>query len=319
MKNSFIFYSSFDEALRELPDKSRLKIYDAITDYALRGIDAQFTGVEKAVFSLIKPQLQANNQRYENGKKGGAPKGNSNAKKTTEKTTEKQPTVDFVEEEKTTKKQPNENENVNVNVIPPFYSPHRVEKQKNYEELFFEKYPKYAKDRAKARKDFDYKRLIEEFEKSSYLRSLYTLKQVNDNYALIVTGEFRDKEPKKDEFVEAANARADRERWYAMRRALSEEKSDRIKSEMMKDRKYFELNGRLGDLDIAIARAEIDEDERREAQLRAEREDLLEARVEILKKHKYTEEDLLPNYFCDKCKDTGWQEDGKACDCYLKS
>ena len=69
-KNSFVFYLSFDEALRELPEKSRLRLYDAITDYALRGKDTVFTGIEKAVFSLIKPQLQANNQRYENGCKG---------------------------------------------------------------------------------------------------------------------------------------------------------------------------------------------------------------------------------------------------------
>ena len=71
MKDSFIFYASFDEALRELPDKSRLKIYDATTDYALRGIQAEFSGVEKAVFTLIKQQIDNHNKRVENGKKGG--------------------------------------------------------------------------------------------------------------------------------------------------------------------------------------------------------------------------------------------------------
>ncbi|MBQ5930517.1 MAG: hypothetical protein IIX02_06980, partial [Clostridia bacterium] len=69
-KNSFVFYLSFYEALRELPEKSRIRLYDAIADFALLGKDTEFTGVEKAVFSLIKPQLQANNQRYENGCKG---------------------------------------------------------------------------------------------------------------------------------------------------------------------------------------------------------------------------------------------------------
>ena len=68
-KQSFIFYASFYEALQELSDKSRLKLYDAITSYALEGVECDLTGIEKAVFALIKPQLRANNQRYEKGKK----------------------------------------------------------------------------------------------------------------------------------------------------------------------------------------------------------------------------------------------------------
>ena len=60
--------------------------------------------------SLIKPQILANNERYENGKKGGAPKGNQNAKKQL-----KQPMVDFKNNSKQPNVNVNENENVNVN------------------------------------------------------------------------------------------------------------------------------------------------------------------------------------------------------------
>ena len=74
MKDSYIFYASFDEALRELPDRSRLKVYDAVSDYALRGIVAEFNGMEKAIFTLIKAQIDRRNQRVENGKKGGRKK-----------------------------------------------------------------------------------------------------------------------------------------------------------------------------------------------------------------------------------------------------
>ena len=74
MKDSYVFYASFDEALRELPDKSRLKVYDAVSDYALRGIEPEFNGMEKAIFTLIKAQIDRRNQRVENGKKGGRKK-----------------------------------------------------------------------------------------------------------------------------------------------------------------------------------------------------------------------------------------------------
>ena len=166
-KESFVFYKSFHTALRELPDEIRLKLYDMISTYALFGEELECSGVEKAVFSLIKPQVDANNQRYENGCRGGAPKGNKNAQKkevvstkNNRATTKKQP--------KNNQKQPNENENENDN-IPPFYSPlNGDEKEKKpFEDDFFAKYPRYAKDRKKMREDVDYKRLIEEFEKRS--------------------------------------------------------------------------------------------------------------------------------------------------------
>ena len=116
-KASFIFYASFFEALRELPDKSRLKIYDAICEYALRGNEIELKGIEKAVFSLVKPQLLANKKRYENGLKGGR------GKKQTE--TEEEPNgsqnktkVKPNRNQTESKPKPNENENENV-ITPP--------------------------------------------------------------------------------------------------------------------------------------------------------------------------------------------------------
>ena len=63
---------------------------------------------------LIKPQLEANNQKYINGLKGGAPKGNQNAKKGKEQPKNNQETTE--EQPKNNQKQPNENVNENVNV-----------------------------------------------------------------------------------------------------------------------------------------------------------------------------------------------------------
>lgn len=124
---SFVFYESFSDAINELKPADRLKVYDSITAYVFKGKEPNLSGVSKAIFALIKPQLDANKVRYENGLKGGAPKGNSNARKqpTVESKkqptveSEKQPTVEKEEHLKTTdgclQKQPNENVNENVN------------------------------------------------------------------------------------------------------------------------------------------------------------------------------------------------------------
>lgn len=68
-RDSFIFYRSFYEAIKEIPDEEQLNIYKAITEYALNQNEIQITGVSKAIFTLVKPQLDANFQKYLNGKK----------------------------------------------------------------------------------------------------------------------------------------------------------------------------------------------------------------------------------------------------------
>ena len=104
MRESFIFYKSFYESIKELNPEDQVKIYDAIFTYEFYKEEIKLTGVCKSIFTLILPQLEANDKRYENGKKGGAPKNNQNA-------TKKQPKNN----QKLTKKQPNDNVNVNVN------------------------------------------------------------------------------------------------------------------------------------------------------------------------------------------------------------
>lgn len=74
MTEGFVFYASFAEALKELPDEERLKAYDAITDYALYGIVPEEKGIVAVIFKLVRPQIDANAARRENGKKGGRPK-----------------------------------------------------------------------------------------------------------------------------------------------------------------------------------------------------------------------------------------------------
>lgn len=87
-RDSFIFYRSFFEAIEEVEAESQLPIYRAIAMYALDKKEPKLTGLGKVLWRLIKPQIDANWQRFENGCKGGehgfkggAPVGNQNARK----------------------------------------------------------------------------------------------------------------------------------------------------------------------------------------------------------------------------------------------
>ena len=115
---SMIFYRSFYEAIRELPVENQLNVFTAICKYGLEGEETKLNGIEKVVFLLIKPQIDANNSRKENGKKGGRPRGIkkpmvSEGKNQTK--TELKPMVFENENQTETEPKPNVNVNANAN------------------------------------------------------------------------------------------------------------------------------------------------------------------------------------------------------------
>ena len=69
MRDSFIFYRSFYEAISDLDDMQQLEIYKAVANFSLNFTEPNLSGVTATIFKLIKPQLEANNKRYENGSK----------------------------------------------------------------------------------------------------------------------------------------------------------------------------------------------------------------------------------------------------------
>lgn len=69
-RDSFIFYRSYYEAMSGLKDKDKLQLYDAISELSLNENEVKLTGICKNIFTAIKPQILANSERYENGKKG---------------------------------------------------------------------------------------------------------------------------------------------------------------------------------------------------------------------------------------------------------
>ena len=104
MRESCIFYKSFYDSIKKLDPQDQVQIYNAIFEYQFNGKEIELDGICESIFTLIIPQLKANNKRYENGKKGGRPK---NQNETKEKPKQNQ---------KKTKLKPNVNENDNVNV-----------------------------------------------------------------------------------------------------------------------------------------------------------------------------------------------------------
>ena len=70
-RDSMVFYRSFHEATRELPPEIYKEAMVALMDYALDGRINEVSAYANMFLQMAKPQVDANNQRYINGSKGG--------------------------------------------------------------------------------------------------------------------------------------------------------------------------------------------------------------------------------------------------------
>lgn len=70
-RNQFTFYRSYYEAVRELPKKEQSAVMLAICAYALDEEEPNLTGTAKAIFSLVRPTLDASRRKAISGKSGG--------------------------------------------------------------------------------------------------------------------------------------------------------------------------------------------------------------------------------------------------------
>lgn len=75
-RKQFTFYRSYFEAVKELPKREQCAVILAICDYALDENEPNLTGTAKAIFSLIRPTLDAS-RRKANGGMNGSPKKDS--------------------------------------------------------------------------------------------------------------------------------------------------------------------------------------------------------------------------------------------------
>lgn len=96
MGKGVVIQQSFYEAAQILEPMERLQLYEAVFRYGVEGIEPDgLSPVSHSLFTLIRPNVDTSGNRYqarcENAQKGGAPKGNQNARKkpkTTETTNE---------------------------------------------------------------------------------------------------------------------------------------------------------------------------------------------------------------------------------------
>ena len=79
-RESFVFYRSFYEAIKIIPEENQLILYRAIFEYVFENKEPDITGLELALFITFKTQIDIATKNYnscvENGKKGGRPKKN---------------------------------------------------------------------------------------------------------------------------------------------------------------------------------------------------------------------------------------------------
>ncbi len=219
-RESFIFYRSFMEALSELNDKQYARVFRAITTFALDGVEIDLAGIEKVIFSLVKPQLVANQKKYENGCKGGRKSTEEKAKENQEET-EKQPK----QNQKESKPKPNDNDNVNVNLNV------NLKEEMNKEEkststlkdidislqYFLDKHNISLDSYNSTIYEMDFDRLSKAFDESSWLKkNIKSFRKVCEIYPKILSGYYRDYEATDDEII------IPQEEWATVEKVLTD-------------------------------------------------------------------------------------------------
>ena len=185
-----------------------------------------------------------------------------------------------------------------------------------WKDKFFERFTIFERKNYKD-EGVDYEVLYREFEKSSYLQKMWSFPKVVKLYPQIANGDFRDKLTEQQQRINAADDRAERERYYS----LLQQKANAIAEKNLNKAKQYklfnEINVELSKLEIEIAKAELYNPTQIDG-LKLKQKNLNKELEECLRVIGLTVYDLKPKWHCLKCNDTGWQENGKACDCYKK-
>ena len=304
--DGFTFYKSFYETMKKIRKRTdREKISLAIIEFMFEETEPKNLSEScEIAFESFRRTLEISRARG-----NSAIKSNRNQNEIKTKSNEIKNNTNEINDETSSSL------SLSLSVTPPLYPPpsHKceVEEGKDFKKLFFEKYPAL---KCKKPKDdgINYSVLLTEFEKSATLRGMYSFSKVVGMYESIKAGTYRDK---VDEHIAAVNAKSAREKWYAERQAKAESVAYAYQKKAKENKRFFAVDNELRRLNMELAKAEVSGSDMYLG-LKEYQERLLEERCTILKKLGIEEWQLLPQYECKKCSDSGFLPDGRACDCY---
>lgn len=116
--------------------------------------------------------------------------------------------------------------------------------------------------------------------------------------------------------VAAANAKADRERYYANRRQKAQNIAVKQLDRANQDPEFNAASKELSQMEISLAKAEVFGRYEELRRLQRERKAIQRRRLARLEAIGMCEADFEPRWTCAQCSDTGWLPNGRGCDCY---
>ncbi len=115
--------------------------------------------------------------------------------------------------------------------------------------------------------------------------------------------------------VEAVNAKSDRERYYAQLREKAQTRAEKFIAKANGNARFKEITSELSKMELSLAKAEMF-DPQTLPMLNEQKRSLLAERKTLLSEMGIDETQLLPQFACKKCSDTGFLPNGAACNCY---
>lgn len=155
MRDGFVFYASWLEAIKNLPREIQGEVLTAIIEYGLYGETTETPKpITSAMLAMVKPQIDVNNKRYENGKKGGRPRENNNQEGTKQKPNENQSETKVKPKEKEKEKDKEKENSTEVESKKSAAKAATLSRKEKFYESLVPYLSEYPKDMI--RKFFDY-------------------------------------------------------------------------------------------------------------------------------------------------------------------
>lgn len=319
---------SYQEQINLLSNENAGILFKALFAYKNNNELPKMDCVTNMLFSIFRQDLDAEMQKNERiteiravaGKKGNLAK-QANAKFAKNDLAKVSKTSKCEKRESTfsLKERSKEKDTLFVKENTPL-NPPKVSGES--QKLFFERYGQFKRYANGEYPGIDFKRLFEEFEKSTILRKTISWKIIQDGYANILSGAFRDRENTNkgtDTMAEINKGReiiAERERYYSALRDAEIGRVERLMQKFKGFKEFATLDKKIREMPIKLAKAECEKDKIKLDLLFNEERELNDKIRAFVESKGYRMEDFKIRETCLKCHDTGFTDSGNLCDCY---